>query len=244
MWTAVHGVLSAPVGAQRAGAERLERRFAPSPDKPVVVGVTVGDVVVQAWPRPELVVAVEPRPARGAEASRLAVEIDERADAIFVAAQQRAGPPDRSLRADVSIRAPAGTPIRAIEVLDGHVVLDGLRGTVAATVKQGHIDGVRLAGVVRLETTMGDVRVRDAELAPDGLLRLRAFNGNVSLHLASAPAHARILALSFNGKVASSIPLTMREGWGPTFGEATLGNGAPVVSLDAVYGDVTIRVGR
>jgi hypothetical protein len=246
-WLVAGAVAWAAAGtaaADRAPAVgRLERRFAPPPAKPVVVEVTVGEVAVRAWARAELVATVEPHVARGADVSRLALAIEETDDEVRVVARQ-AGAPDRALAARVSIRAPADTVVRSIEVLDGRVTLEGLRGTVSATVKQGDIEGVRLAGVVRLETGLGSVRLREAELLPKGLLRLRAFNGDVVLGLARPPADARVLALSFNGRVVSELPLRMTEGFGPTFGEATLGAGAPVISLDAVYGDVTIRLER
>ena len=82
-----------------------------------------------------------------------------------------------------------------------------------------------------------------ARLSPDGLLRLRAFNGDVRLQLAAVPADARILALALNGTISSAVPLTLKTGWGPRFGEATLGRGAPVISIDVVTGRVEITTG-
>lgn len=72
-------------------------------------------------------------------------------------------------------------------------------------------------------------------------LRLRAFNGDVRLTLAERPANARILALALNGHITSEIPLTMRDTWGPRWGEATLGRGEPVISIDVVTGTVDLR---
>ena len=51
---------------------------------------------------------------------------------------------------------------------------------------------------------------------------------------------ARILALALNGQITSSIPLTMRDTWGPRWGETTLGKGEPVISLDVVTGSIAI----
>lgn len=243
-WMLAAAALAVAAKGQSGAGGPLERRFAPPPAKPLVVEVTVGEVSVQAWPRAEIAVRVEAHAARGSDPSRLTLEIEETVDTLRVSARQGSGPPDRALRAIVSIRAPAETIIRSIEVLDGRIALDGLRGGVTAAIKQGDVEGVRLAGAVRLEATLGNVTLREAELTPAGLLRLRAFNGNVFLGLVRRPADARLLALSFNGKVVSDVPLTMKEGFGPTFGEATLGRGEPVISLDAVNGDVTIRVER
>ena len=53
---------------------------------------------------------------------------------------------------------------------------------------------------------------------------------------ASAPS-ARLL----NGTIASDIPLTMKDTWGPRWGEATIGSGEPVISIDVVTGRIEIR---
>jgi hypothetical protein len=141
------------------------------------------------------------------------------------------------------IRAPAKATFEAVRLLDGRLTIDGLSGAMTADVRQGDIDASRVAGRLRLETGFGSVRVDSATLSPDGLLRLRAFNGNVRLGFARTPSDARILALTFNGKIQSEIPLTRREAFGPRFGEATLGKGEPVVSIDVITGDIVIVSG-
>ena len=84
--------------------------------------------------------------------------------------------------------------------------------------------------MLRLETGIGSIVLTNARLSPIGLLRLRAFNGDVRVTLAERPADARILALALNGHIRSDIPLTMKDTWGPRWGEATLGKGEPVMS--------------
>jgi hypothetical protein len=79
-------------------------------------------------------------------------------------------------------------------------------------------------------------------LSADGLLRLRAFNGDVRLTLVEKPSDARILALALNGTISSQIPLRMKDTWGPRWGEATLGKGEPVISIDVITGKIDIRV--
>ena len=74
-------------------------------------------------------------------------------------------------------------------------------------------------------------------------MRLRLFNGPLRIRLARVPSSARILALTFNGAITSDIPLTMKDQFGPRFGETTIGNGDPVMSVDVVKGDITIGVG-
>ena len=131
--------------------------------------------------------------------------------------------------------------IGSIKVLEGRVTLQSLDGSVTADIRRGPIDAVDLAGTVRLETGIGNVTAERMRLSPDGLLRLRAFNGNVTLTLAERPRDARILALALNGTIASEIPLNRKDTWGPRWSEATLGKGEPVISIDVVTGRIEIR---
>jgi hypothetical protein len=232
------------LGVAGQSPARLARTFNVPPDRPIVVEATVADVSIAAWTRPDVEVQIDRRADGGADLARIEPRLEDREDSLVVSTRQTEGPPDRALRAAITIRAPAAAIFRSIDVLDGRLVLEGLRGSVSASLRQGSIDGFRLAGTIRLETGFGNVDLRQTELTPGGLLHLRAFNGNVMLRLARVPVDARILALSFNGKVTSDIPLTMKEKFGPKFGEAMLGKGEPVISLDAVYGDVSIRVER
>jgi hypothetical protein len=237
---------SAAIGAPEQGGSpaRVTRTFSIPPDRPIVVEATVADVSIAAWTRAEIEVQVERRAEKGADLGRIEPRFEDGPDGLIISTRQADGPPDRALRASMAIRAPARANFKSVTVVDGRILLDGLRGSVAADLRQGSIEGVRLAGTIRLETGFGDVELRQTELVPDGLLRLRAFNGNVTLHLSAVPQNARILALSFNGAIASDIPLTMKDRFGPKFGEATLGSGEPVISLDAVYGDVVIRIAK
>jgi hypothetical protein len=197
---------------------------------------TVGDVEIRAWNRPELSIDID-APA-GMEP-----RIDEGPGSIRISAVQPAGGMDRGIRTKIVLRVPARATFESVRLLDGRLVISGLNGAITADVRQGSIDAASVAGRLRLETGFGDVKVESATLDPDGFLRLRAFNGSVRLAFARPPADARILALTFNGKIDSDIPLTRKESFGPRFGETTIGKGQPVVSIDVITGDITISGG-
>ena len=75
-------------------------------------------------------------------------------------------------------------------------------------------------------------------------MRLRVFNGPLRVRFARQPANARILAVTLNGAIASEIPLTIKDQFGPRFGESTLGTGNPLLSADVVKGDITLSVAK
>jgi hypothetical protein len=86
--------------------------------------------------------------------------------------------------------------------------------------------------------------VRDSDLTPGGMMRLRVFNGPLRVRFATSPSNGRILAVTYNGRLTSDIPLTMKDKFGPRFGETTLGTGDPVMSADVVKGDIVITAGK
>ena len=136
---------------------------------------------------------------------------------------------DPAIRADVTVRLPRAAAVDHVQVLEGRIAITGFSGRISADIRRGPIDGKDVSGTVRLETGIGSVTLTGARLSANGLLRLRAFNGDVRLSLAERPTDARILALALNGPITSDIPLTKRDTWGPRWGEATLGKGEPVI---------------
>jgi DUF4097 and DUF4098 domain-containing protein YvlB len=139
------------------------------------------------------------------------------------------------------VRLPRTAEIDQVQVLEGRIALAGFSGRINADIRRGPIEGKDLAGTLRLEAGIGSVTLTGTRLSANGLLRLRAFNGDVRLSLAERPADARILALALNGPIKSDIPLTTRDTWGPRWGEATLGTGEPVISIDVVTGSIEIK---
>jgi hypothetical protein len=243
----VFGVLLAVAAAAPAAADvtdRLVRTLPLSPDTPVTLQVTVGEVKVIGWNRPELNVEIVRRAPDAAGLGRFPAQVDATPTGIVIRAVQLDSGREAALRSDVVLRLPATAALESVEVFEGDVELSQLSGACTAHVERGAITARDIAGTIRLETGMGDIRLERAFLSPDGLLRVRTFNGDVSVGLAARPEHARILALAMAGTITSDIPLNRKERWGPRWGEATLGNGAPVLSIDVVNGNIAIRVSK
>ena len=223
--------------------DRFVRTFAPAPGTPIDIQITVGRVQLSGWDRSDVSVEIVRRAPDERQLARIPVEAEHTSEALTIRALQADGGRDARLRSDIVIRVPAAAVVRRLEAFEGGLELSGLRGACTARMERGDIVGRDISGTIRLETAMGHIRLERASLAADGLLRLRTFNGDVALELAAVPVDARILALSLGGTVSSAIPLTMQDRWGPRFGEATLGKGEPVISIDAVNGDVSITIG-
>jgi hypothetical protein len=224
-----------------AATDRQTRAFPLPPGRTLSLEITIGDVSVHGWSRSEVELEIVRRTEGDAPLSRIPVDIEEGEQAIRVRAVQQDGGTDPSFRTDVTLRVPERAELSSIRIVEGKLTVNDFNGRVTGDVRRGPITASNVSGVVRVESGIGDVVIDRARLTPDGLLRLRAFNGDVRLSLAERPRDARILALALNGTVTSAIPLAMKNTWGPRWGEATLGRGEPLISIDVVMGSVEIR---
>lgn len=224
---------------QRPGVE--SRTLPLPPTRALAIEITVGAVRVEGWDRHEAELAIAREGTSAPIAARLPIAVEETADRVTVRAIQQGGLAEATLRAIVTARVPRSAVIDRIAIQEGRLALQGLQGRVTAVLQRGPIDGSELAGAIRLETGIGDITVSRTRLSAGGVLRLRTFNGNVTLGLAERPADARILALALNGTIRSAIPLRMVDQWGPRAGEVTLGTGEPVIAIDVVTGTIEIK---
>lgn len=239
---AIVAVHAHPRAAQVTATQILRRTLTVPADRPITIDATVAELQVTGWTRRDI--EIEITLPRDADRSGFDMGIEDLPSALRIQALQLPGRIDRLLRPSIIVRAPGNSVFERIRLVDGPIVLEGLTGRVTASSRQGGIEGNHLAGVVRLETGFGNVMLRNAELVPDGLLRLRAFNGDVSVQLRRRPADARILAMTFNGRITSDIPLAMKASFGPKYGSASLGDGEPVLSIDVLKGSIGITLKR
>lgn len=217
-------------------------RTVPLPgDRALLIEVTVGTIRIEGSDRTDAEIAIDREAPTPEAMERIPVTIDETASRVSVRVVQAGGATDPALRAEIVVRVPRAAVIERAQVMEGRVTIAGFAGRLTADVRRGPIEGADVSGTLRLETGIGSVVLTKARLSPGGLLRLRAFNGDVRLTLAERPVDARILALALNGHIKSEIPLTLRDTWGPRWGEATLGKGEPLISIDVVTGTVDLR---
>lgn len=232
-----------PAAARADTTDRLARTLPLAPGRPIRIEATVADLTIVGSDRTDLAVEIVRRAPSAADLAKYPVVIDENPAGLRIAAVQVDAGRDARLKTDITIAAPATAVFQAIRLFEGRVKLTNLRGVCDLDLRRGAIEAAGVAGRVRLEAGIGSVDVGQAELTPGGMMRLRVFNGPLRVRFARPPANARILAVTFNGTIASEIPLTIRDTFGPRFAETTIGSGDPVMSLDVVKGDITIGAG-
>jgi hypothetical protein len=245
--TLVSLVCVALAAGRARGADAVDRvvRTLPLPSSRVVrVDATIADLTIVGSNRSDVVVEIVRRAPTAGDFSKYPPVVEQSADALRIAVVQADEGRDATLKSEIVVRAPSSALFQAVRVFEGRVRIASLTDACDVDIRRGPIDATALAGRVRLESGIGGIDVKGAALTAGGMMRLRVFNGPLRVRFARPPADARILALTFNGTIASDIPLTMKDRFGPRFGETTIGSGEPVMSLDVVTGDITIGVDK
>jgi DUF4097 and DUF4098 domain-containing protein YvlB len=229
-------ILAVPLDDTR----RLHRTITVPSEPVVIVEATNGSITISGWDRNELDIDLVTRAPTPQGLAAIAAAIEEDQGAVRVSALQESGSRDPRLTSTITIRAPHLTRFQSVHLINGPVKLSRLAGVVHAKSESGDLAAKALTGTLRLETMIGNLSLDEAKLVDGGLIRLRAFHGNIRLRLETTPTDARILATTFNGRISSAIPLNAKEGFGVRFAETTLGRGEPVISIDVVTGDIEI----
>ncbi len=226
-------------------ADAVDRvsRIVPAPSA-IRVDATIADLTIAADDRADVEIEIERRAPSRADFARMPIEIGDAADGLHVSVMQAGDGRDPRLASTIAIHVPASVAFPSVRVFEGRVRIANVRSAADVEIRRGTIEASKLAGRIRLESELGGIDVRDPVLTPNGMMRLRVFNGPLRVRLGERPANARILAVTLNGGITSDIPLTMKDAFGPRFGETTIGSGEPVLSMDVVKGDISVAVGR
>jgi hypothetical protein len=228
--------------------DRVSRVFTVAPGTPIRVEATIANVTIVGSNRPDIQVEITRRAPDAADLAKYPVVFDEGPNRLRISAVQAGSGEDAgrdaNLKTEITMAVPSSSVFQAVRVFEGRVRLTNLRAEVDVDLRRGPVEAANLAGRIRLESGIGSVDVKDSELTRGGMMRLRVFNGPLRVRFARAPASARILAVTFRGTITSDIPLTKKDQFGPRFGETTIGDGDPVMSMDVVNGDIAITVAK
>ncbi len=206
--------------AASAAADRQSKTFALPAGKILTLEMTVGELRITGSARADVLMEVVRHAPTDDGLARIPIEIEDSGTQLRIHALQTNGGTDPAFRTDFVLDVPRDAQLTPVRVLEGHVTLASLQGAVTVDLQRGSITASDVSGVLRLETHVGHIVLDRARLTAGGLLRLRTFNGDVTLSLSERPRDARIMALALNGTIESAIPLAMKDTWGPRWGEA------------------------
>ena len=214
-----------------------------SPSVEVTVGN--GDVSLVVGSEGEITVAAELLNPEKAE-----YQVFQDGDSITVDAKTRSGS-----RADVTVTVPGNTEFGlstgngnvstagvqasgAVNVGDGSIVLERLRGHVFGNAGNGNITLRDAAGSFNLNVGNGSITFQ-GELTPGGDSRFNVGNGSVTVELAGSLSVTLDLEAEQEGKVSYDLPVTVSEQSEYRL-VGTVGNGEAALTVRTGNGNITI----
>ncbi len=260
----VTGVSCAISGFAAAQDQRLAVPLS-DPSRPARLEIAVfsGDITVEAYDGNEVVIVAD-APIRGnggsepprddglrrIQSSSVGLTVDENDNTVSV--RMDFSPKD----ADIEVRVPRRTSVKASLVNGGDVEITGLTGEHELANVNGDVIATDITGSAVINCTNGDVRATFVSVDATKPMSFTSFNGDVDVTLPRNLA-ADLIVASQQGDVytdfdvvAENDPASVQQRGGPNGGRQVrwsqqtryaIGGGGPDIQLRTFNGDVMIR---
>jgi len=142
---------------------------------------------------------------------------------------------------DYTIQVPQRSRLADISSINGHIVIDGVSGDIAASTVNGDTQIKDAAGNLKLSTVNGRITADMISLGRGQSVSLDAVNGRIELALPEDAA-ASLSVSTVNGSITSEFPSLTVEKEFPVGNnlKGSLGNGGATVKVTAVNGAIKI----
>jgi hypothetical protein len=258
------GASCAIVGVAAAQDQRLVVPLS-DPSRPARLEIALfsGDITVEAYDGNEVVIVADapirdadgeeptrPDGLRRIQSSSVGLTVEESDNTVSV--RMDFSPKN----ADIGVRVPRRTSVKASLVNGGDVEITGLTGEHELSNVNGDVIATDLTGSAVINCTNGDVRVTFASVDATKPMSFTSFNGDVDVTLPANLA-ADLIVASQQGDVytdfevlAQTDPPNVQQRGGPSGGRQVrwsqqtryaIGGGGPDIQLQTFNGDVMIR---
>lgn len=230
------GSLPARAGDYR---EEFHKSYPITADARISLKNINGGVTITAWDKNEVQVDAVKTADSQSKLAEAKIEVTAGSSAIDL----RTHYPDRNnynpATVEYTLHVPRKARLDKIELVNGHIKIDGVEGAIRASSVNGAVEASRVGGEVSLNSVNG--RVFAEMQSPKHSVNLETVNGSVEMRLPS-DAVAEITASTVHGGISNefNIPVN-RERWVGSELRARLGEGGPAVKLSAVNGGIQIR---
>lgn len=210
-----------------------------------------GNVHISAWDRNEVKVDAVKRAYSPERLSEATIDVTNTPDSVIIKTKY----PERNLNFDSRTRennpasveytltVPRGARIDGVELVNGSLAIEGVRGEVRASLVNGRVKANDLSGELNLSTVNGAMEVNATGLAASKGVNLNSVNGSIVLSVPSG-ASAQVRASTVHGPITNDFGLTVEEGQyvGRNL-TGQIGSGGPRIRLNNVNGSISIKRG-
>jgi DUF4097 and DUF4098 domain-containing protein YvlB len=232
----------------------IDETVALSPGGTVSLENVNGDVTIEVWDRDEARVQALKVASSQELLDGLKVEIDASPSAVRIDTEypsSRGSRDDqghdhgmreeRHLKVEYTLTVPRSAVIDDVDLVNGNLLIVGVRGGIDAETVNGNIVVRESAGEASLSTVNGGIEIYVDRLDSADGVELETVNGSIDLYLASSVG-ADIRAESVNGTLANDLGIAVAKGKyvGSSF-DGSVGGGGSRVDLETVNGRISVH---
>jgi DUF4097 and DUF4098 domain-containing protein YvlB len=208
-----------------------------------------GAVTIKAWDRAAVQVDAIKKAYRQNRLAEARIEVTSTEESIRIKTEypyenqnfrSGEGRYDNPAIVEYTVTVPRKATLESIELINGHLDIDGVEGNVKASSINGRVNARGLMGDARLSTINGPLQATFMQLNEAKPINLSSVNGNLTLIIPSN-ANASIRAGTVHGGISNSFGLKVKHGEyvGHSL-DGQIGNGGAKIKLGNVNGGITI----
>jgi DUF4097 and DUF4098 domain-containing protein YvlB len=209
-----------------------------------------GAVTIKVWDRAAVQVDAIKKAYRQNRLAEARIEVNSTEESIRIKTEYPDGNQnfrsgegryDNPAIVEYTLTVPRKATLESIELINGHLDIDGVEGNVKASSINGRVNARGLMGDARLSTINGPLQATFTQLNEAKPINLSSVNGNLTLIIPSN-ANASIRAGTVHGGISNSFGLKVKHGEyvGHSL-DGQIGNGGPKIKLGNVNGGIRIN---
>jgi DUF4097 and DUF4098 domain-containing protein YvlB len=219
--------------------EEFHQTYELKGDGEVSVENVTGSVRIRAWDRDEVKVDAVKSARRQDHLDKVEIDVQSKPGKVQIRTKYLGrGSKDSAASVDYTLRVPRDSKVRKINLVNGPVEIEGVRGEVVVNSVNGPVSVTGVLGKTTLSTVNGPVKAAFKELHEPA--SLASVNGTVTIALA-AGVDANLSATTLHGGISSDFPITVERSspLGQKL-EGELGAGGPQIKLSTVNGGIHV----
>jgi len=240
VWGLVLGVLLAlSIAAFARETEEFHKTYPLTADGVFALSNVNGKVQIKGWDQNSVQVDAVKSANDKEYLQETRIEVSASASSIIIDTKYPEHMHNGNARVEYTISIPRGARIRKLDLVNGNLVIEGVRGDISATTVNGRVDVTGSAGDLKLESVNGQLTAAVAQLGKNS--KLSCVNGHLNLTLPS-DVNANVKASTVSGGISSDFGLYVEHArYGPGASlEAQIGKGGNWVTLSTVNGGIQL----
>lgn len=209
-----------------------------------------GGVTIKVWDRAAVQVDAVKKAYRQNRLAEARIEVTSTEESIRIKTEypdenqnfrSGEGRYDNPAIVEYTLTVPRKAMLDSVELINGHLDIDGVEGNVKASSINGRVNARGLMGDARLSTVNGPLQATFTQLNETRPINLSSVNGNLTLIIPSN-ANAAIRAGTVHGSISNSFGLKVKHGEyvGHSL-DGQIGTGGPKIKLGNVNGAIRIN---